>query len=272
MLEWFAGHVIANGIKLHYHRTGGNKPSVVLLHGMTDAGPCWLRLAQALETDYDLIMPDARGHGLSDAPESSYGREDHAADAAGLIDALGLQKPVLIGHSMGAGAAAVAAATYPDKVGGLVLEDPPWRATEVNEAERAAGAAAWRAAMAANKDKTVEELIALCRQQHPNWDETELRPWAESKQQVSPHAAGFAGGARAAWQETARAIRCPGILITADPALGSIVTPEVAAEAVTLWRQGRVVNLPGAGHNIRREQFAPYLQAVRQFLAEYYGR
>ncbi|MCP4687120.1 MAG: alpha/beta hydrolase, partial [Desulfobacterales bacterium] len=108
MSEWFSGEVVANGIKIHYTRTGGDKPPVVLSHGFTDNGLCWTRAAWVLEKDYDVVMYDARGHGLSDAPEAGYSAEDHAADLAGLIQALELKdpRPVLMGHSMGASTAA----------------------------------------------------------------------------------------------------------------------------------------------------------------------
>ena len=82
MSKWTSGDVVANGIKIHYNRTGGDKPPVVLAHGFTDNGLCWTRAAQVLEQDYDVIMYDARGHGFSDAPESGYSTEDHAADLA----------------------------------------------------------------------------------------------------------------------------------------------------------------------------------------------
>ena len=88
MPEWFSGDVVANGLNIHYARTGGDKPALVLSHGATDSGLCWTRVARALEADYDVIMPDARGHGLSDAPPSGYASRDRAADLASLIDAL----------------------------------------------------------------------------------------------------------------------------------------------------------------------------------------
>src|SRR5215472_4808053 len=103
MTEWSSGDVSANGIRIHYHRTGGDKPPLVLNHGATDNGLCWTRLARALEADYDLIMPDARGHGLSEAPASGYGTQERAADLAGLIEALRLDRPAVGGHSMGVG-------------------------------------------------------------------------------------------------------------------------------------------------------------------------
>src|ERR1700694_4237700 len=102
MADWFSGDLAANGIKMHYYRTGGNKPPLVLSHGATDSGLCWTRLARALESDYDVILPDARGPGLSCGPPSGGASSDRAADLAGLIDALGLTRPAVGGHSMGA--------------------------------------------------------------------------------------------------------------------------------------------------------------------------
>ncbi len=271
MSDWKPGDVIANGVKIHYHRTGGDGPRIVLLHGITDNGLCWTRLVRALEADYDCIMVDARGHGLSDAPAEGYGPDDHAADVCGLIAALDLGKPVLIGHSMGASTAAHTAARYPERVGAVVLEDPPWFAEPPIPSDPKAALAEWQAGIAANKARSVDELIALCREQSPTWDEVEWLPWAESKRQVDPRVVGFAGGWARRWQDVARLITCPALLLTADPERGAIVRPEVAREAAGLMRDCRVVHIPGAGHNIRREQFEQFLAAVRGFLREVAG-
>src|ERR1700688_4637663 len=107
MAGWTTGTCEANGIDVHYLRTGGDKPPVVLLHGLMTKGACWTPLAQALEEEYDVIMPDARGHGNSSAPDHGYRYDDLAADVVCLIDVLGLATPVLLGHSMGGMTAAV---------------------------------------------------------------------------------------------------------------------------------------------------------------------
>ena len=125
MPPWQSGDVEANGIRLHYTRTGDAKPPIVLAHGFSDDGLCWTPVAQALAPDYDVIMVDARGHGLSDAPAHGYGPAEHAADLAGAIAALGLRRPAVLGHSMGAGTALALAGMYPDVPGAILLEDPP---------------------------------------------------------------------------------------------------------------------------------------------------
>jgi hypothetical protein len=60
MTNWMSGVCEANGINLHYLRTGGCKPPLVLLHGLTGSGACWIPLARALDGEYDVVMPDAR--------------------------------------------------------------------------------------------------------------------------------------------------------------------------------------------------------------------
>src|SRR5581483_10380975 len=73
-----------------------------------------------------VIALDNRGRGLSDQrPGLSYRLEDYAADAAGVIDALGLEDVVVLGHSMGARIGIVLAAKYPKLVSRLILADPP---------------------------------------------------------------------------------------------------------------------------------------------------
>src|ERR1700730_9201322 len=87
MAGWTTGSREVNGIDVHYLRTGGHKPPIVLLHGLMTNGACWTPLAQALEKDYDVVMPDARGHGNSGAPDHAYLYDDLAADVVSLIDA-----------------------------------------------------------------------------------------------------------------------------------------------------------------------------------------
>ncbi|HND49949.1 MAG TPA: alpha/beta fold hydrolase, partial [Anaerolineales bacterium] len=74
--------VFVNGIKIHYYRTGGNKPPLVLAHGITDDGMCWSPVAEVLAKDFDVVMVDARGHGKSDAPEDGYTLQNLGAELA----------------------------------------------------------------------------------------------------------------------------------------------------------------------------------------------
>jgi pimeloyl-ACP methyl ester carboxylesterase len=221
-----------------------------------------------LERDYDLIMYDARGHGLSEAPQEGYFYADMAADLAGLIQALDLEKPILIGHSMGAATTSVTAANYPHLVRCAILEDPPWRPAHAQAAaeERAVMMKEWRDDIVVKKSQSREQVMALCRADRPTWSEIEYGPWADAKLQVSLNVFQLLSIPPEPWTDIVRRITCPILLITADPELEAIVTPEIAQEAASIWRHGTVAHIGGAGHNIRREQFEKYAQALKAFL------
>jgi len=270
MAAWISADLSLQGVRLHYYRTGGDKPAVVLAHGFSDNGLCWTPVAQALEARYDVVMYDARGHGLSELPEQGTDRDVASADLAGLVRSLGLDKPVLMGHSMGAGTAAGAAARYRELARGVVLEDPGWRTDGFlsSAEERKAWLERTRQEMLRFRAMTREELLVEFRDKYSAWSEAEIGPLADAALQFNPRVAELLGGPRPGWQEVARAIACPALLITADADRGGIVTPEVAAEAAGLLKQGQVVHIPGAGRNIRRDQFGPYMEAVKAFLAQ----
>src|SRR5512135_355426 len=124
MANWSTAICETNGIKMHYTRTGDRKSPLILLHGLTANGLCWSVIAHTLEEEYDVIMPDARGHGKSSVPDYGYRYDDHANDVAGLIKALELSTPILIGHSMGGMTAAVMASRNSKLLHGLILIDP----------------------------------------------------------------------------------------------------------------------------------------------------
>ncbi len=129
-----------NGIELAYERRGkGRHPEpvegapLILLHGHPLDHTIWEALAPLLEDDFDLILPDLRGFGQSAAPRTSYLLTDMAADLLALMDALGLERAVLAGHSMGGYIALAFARAWPQRLAGLALvashvfADPPDR-------------------------------------------------------------------------------------------------------------------------------------------------
>ena len=275
---WVQGDVIANRMRIHYYRTKGDGPPLVLSHGFSDNGMCWLRVAQALEGEYDVIMPDARGHGGSRTRGRAYDDVTRAADLARFAMALGLARSALIGHSMGAATTATAAANYPDLFPCIVLEDPPWfdpdsplgQWSTLPVEERLAQMGAQEGQIEARKSRSLEEIMAEGRAEGPTWDEAELRPWAEAKRQLSPDATEFLRCEWPAWREVIPRLKCPTLLVTGDPERGAIVTPEVAQQAAAMNPLIEVVRLDGAGHNVRREQFERFVEAVTAFLSRHY--
>ncbi|QLH80834.1 alpha/beta fold hydrolase [Halosimplex pelagicum] len=123
--DWTSGYVdVADGVRLHYDRSGGAGPPLVIAHGVFDDGRCRLPLARELADDYDVIVYDARGHGHSDAPESGYDADARAADLIALLEGLGVDDPIFFGHSMGGDTVLAAAADYPDRPRAVVAVDP----------------------------------------------------------------------------------------------------------------------------------------------------
>jgi pimeloyl-ACP methyl ester carboxylesterase len=267
-----SGDISVDDVSIHYYRTGGDKPALVLLHGITDSGRCWPGLVRHLGDDYDMVMVDARGHGLSDAPQSGYSLQEHAADVIGVINALGLHRPVLVGHSMGAMTAMVVATTSPGLVRGLILEDPPLSTQQqFSPVEAKSWMEEARIRITKEQEQTLSALVADRRIQSPFWSEDELMPWALAKHQVSPNVAGISVSLQIPWRSAFSQIVCPILLLTADPDAGARITPELAGKADSLWSDGRVVRIKDAGHNIRRDQFEKYITSLTVFLAEIHG-
>ncbi|WP_434587524.1 alpha/beta fold hydrolase [Streptomyces sp. A5-4] len=117
--------VRANGLRMAY-RTWGDPaaPPVVLLHGRSANSARWAHIAQELAATRRVYALDLRGHGMSDWP-GSYGYAQMRDDVRAFLDAAGLDRVDLVGHSMGGAVAALVAQTYPERVGRLVMEEPP---------------------------------------------------------------------------------------------------------------------------------------------------
>jgi len=100
----------------------GPRP-VLAVHGITANAMCWQAVARALPADWTLHAVDLRGRGHSTALPGPFGFDAHAADLRRAVRALGAEQPVLIGHSLGAYVALLAADTDPGSFGPLVLVD-----------------------------------------------------------------------------------------------------------------------------------------------------
>ncbi len=268
-LSYHEGNVQANGITIHYYRTGGDKPPLVLAHGFTDNGLCWTRVAGALAEDYDLVMVDARGHGKSARAEVPFSSDDQANDLAEVIRALGLERPAVLGHSMGAATTALLAARYPDLPRCILLEDPPWFLGVPPGADDPVENP-WFTWLRTVHTLSHAELVTGCKTDNPGWDDIECTHWAESKQQFDVRVLDYIPGPFAFhWSDMIPRIACPILLITGDSEKrGALVSAETAESILKLARHGQVAHIPEAGHSIHRDQFEPYLTAVKAFLHE----
>lgn len=127
-IEGFAASRIAtNGIELSVHRGGTGAP-LILLHGFPQNHRCWEKIAPSLAEHFDVIVPDLRGYGDSDAPDgvAAYAKREMALDIVGLMDALGLERAHVLGHDRGARVSYRLALDHPTRVDRLgIIEIVP---------------------------------------------------------------------------------------------------------------------------------------------------
>ena len=215
---WTEGYVLSSGIRLHYWRTGGaSKTPLVMAHGSSDDGLCWTNLAKELTGQYDVIMFDARGHGLSDPPKPGDPADAQVEDLAGLIRELKLSRPVVMGHSMGSSSAAWFGAKYPDVARAIVLEDPALvRRPGVGPAPSTAPPEKRRADTLARNNQSEAELVEGCMRGSPKWGLTECEIWAPSKRRHHPDTALVNNAGRPAIKEIFSKITVPVLILKAD--------------------------------------------------------
>jgi len=265
--HWSEGYVMANGIRIHYYRTGGDKPVLILAHGYSDDGLCWVPFALKLEDDFDIIMTDARGHGLSDPGTASDPADVQVEDLAGLINELGLEKPIIMGHSMGSSSAAWFAARYPDVSQAVILEDPrlvPKPAKQTMPEEIAAQQEKRFVETLARNNQSYDELFELCLTNSPNWERLECEYWAVSKMRYHPTTALIRWNDRPSINDLFAQITAPTLILKAD-AQGDL--RQGNEEVAAILENGVLVHVEGAGHCVHRDQKEASMEIVEDFLA-----
>jgi N-formylmaleamate deformylase len=275
MSEYQQGDVKVNGVKIHYYRSKNagraKKQTIILLHGATDDARCWGKTADHLAERYDVIMVDALGHGYSDRLDSAFSYNSHTELTAGLVKALGIVKPIIMGHSMGAGTTSAIAVEYPDLPKAIILEDPGWNiaprpgATAGGTPTNHAQIKAYQTGVA---KMPIEEIKAECRKTNPTWPEYEVETWAASRKLWDTNLFDRMVLNPMPYEEVVTKIQCPTLLIIAEK---GIVSQAAAEKAAKLWKSKspfRWVYIKGAGHSIRRENYPDYIKAVDAFLQE----
>lgn len=242
MTSWSTGVWEGGSAGIHYLRTGGAKPPIVLLHGLMGSGACWTPLARALEAHFDVVMPDLRGHGVSSAPHFGYGYEDHASDIVGLVHALGFSRPFLLGHSMGGMVAAVVARRL--ALHGLVLVDPTFLSPERQRGVRDSDVAEQhRRALGLDKS----ELVAQARARHPRRSLEIVELQAEARLRTRMAAFDVLTPPNPDYREVMRAVDVPTLLVIGD---SPVVTLEMGAELRRMNPRIRIEQIEDAGHGL----------------------
>jgi len=182
---------------------------------------------------------------------------------AGLIKALEIDKPILIGHSMGSGTVALAGATYPDVPRAIIMEDPALAEmlkylTEVNIPE-------WKKLIEADKAMGKQKLMKLARsERHPGWSDFEYDHWAEAKLLVSSNVVDVLrdGGLREPEKIYPRIIVST-LILKAD---ADKKNHQKHIKVAALLPYGKLVHIDGATHLVRLDKPAETERQIRDFL------
>ena len=247
----------------------GGEPATLLLHGVGNYGRYWDAFAAAVAGRLRLVAPDARGHGDSARPNDGYAAADFVADAVAILDGHGIDRALVVGHSMGGYHAAMLAATHPERVRGLVIVDAGPEALPEG-AERARRLSLGRPASFADRAEAEAYLLRTS----PGYDdsvyENRLRwlfradggrlAWRSSAQALSR----IFGGSpdRAGSWARAASITVPTLVVrgTRSPVLAA----EAAERLVAAIPGARLLELE-AGHNVALDRPRELAEAVVSF-------
>lgn len=257
---WQRGACLVNQLQIHFWRSGGTNPPLVALHGLMGSGGCLLPMARMLD-GYDVILPDARGHGESSAPAYGYAYDDLAGDVVGLLGALALEAPVLVGHSMGGLTAAAAARALGSNLAALVLIDPtfisPARQREAFDSDVAAE-------HRKSLDSSRESLLAAARKKHPARSAELIEYLVDARLSTSPNAFEVLTPPNPDWRELVRELCVPTLLLIGER---GVVSPESGAELQATNSLLSIEHLSGAGHGMPYDAPERVASAVSAFLA-----
>lgn len=281
--------VETNGVAYNVRTYGSaDDPAVVMMHGWMGTSHTWRKLAPLLQGDYFVIVPDMRGYGASDKPESGYDAVNLAADIAGLLDHYGEERAHIVGHDMGALVALAFAGTYPQRTLTLTYLDEPlvgYNLDEFTVYREETHGGYWHFGF--NTAPGLAEILIDGREQQfvdwivplmhaPNPDavtEADRRIYADSLR-AENGVAGSVGWYRATF-ETARQLRTLGDAGIAPPIMawgGQFGVPATFEQMAMVSNNVRGGVIENTGHLLPEEAPEFLAREMRTFFAEYAGQ
>lgn len=269
-----------NGVQVHYKTAGSGKPGFVLLHGFGASTFSWREVVPAFAEWGTTVGFDRPGFGLTERPlawtgENPYAAQSQVALTLGLMDSLGIDKAVLVGHSAGGEIALLTALTHPERVAALVLVAPAVGA--------GGGLPAWlRSLLATPQARRLGPL--LVRRIRDQGRTILQQSWHDPRLLTPEVIAGYEIPLRAEnwdrglWEFTLAAgptdvsdrlaeIRVPTLVVTCDD--DRIVPMQRAAELANTVPDAELVVLAACGHLPHEERPQAFLDAVASFLARH---
>ncbi len=267
-------YVSAGGLRLRFRDWGGpGRVPALAFHGFALNAHSWDEVAPALSQRLHLLAFDQRGHGLSERPSdlAQYARDYMVRDIEESVAALGLERPVVIGHSMGGMNSLAFAARNPEKLRALVLVDvgPEVQVDGAQEVIRFVAGPYELDSLDAWVEHTAKYYPWRPRERIRARLEVSLRrtPSGKLAKQYDERfrSAEFGGVAQGEdlWA-LAKNLRAPTLLVHggASPVLSRAMAERFAAEV----RGVRLVTIPGAGHSVAGDKPAAFVEVVNEFL------
>jgi len=240
---------------------GSGDPPILFLHGMACVRQDMDLLIDAFAPEHRCVAFDMRGHGASDIPVDAYSTDDFTSDISLVIDELGLDRPVLVGHSFGGSVSLAFAAAHPDRVRALIMLDSGLRSTSTVGADLNPFYDALRAATPEQYRVIVEDFVRT-RLFDPVDDPAIVRQVSAQMAKLPAHV--FLSMAETVTSfdsaETARQCQVPSLIIqSCQP----FVDPAALATLGANWESARVV---GSGHFIQVLVPDQVVAMIRRFL------
>lgn len=264
--KWFTD----GDLRLHYLDWGNSRVTpMVLLHHHTGNAHYWDFFAQNMRQDYHILAVDRRGCGDS-SWMGSYSLKKYVADLTKLVETLGLNDIVLIGHSMGGITAVIYAAAHPERVARLVIVDigPELSSTGKEQFQR-------RIAGLPAAFNSVEEAVRQMKLIQPYYAEDFIRNLMKYslkcdesgrfifKYDPCLYSAGL-GSLEWMWGDLVK-IACPTLVVHGTES--ELLLPEVARRMVEVLPSGTLVDIERAGHNLPGDNPEAFAAAVSRFLS-----
>ncbi len=240
-------------------------PPLILLHGIGSRGVSWWPVVDRLAERFRLVALDLRGHGDSAKPTAGYRLADYAADLDDLLDALDLDRPRILGHSLGGMVALTWAIDHPERAAAIALEDSALRSGRWS-------LPAFDEWLALNAMSATEAAAAFA-SRYPDWTAEDCARRATS---ITSTARGVFLEMRAMAEvedgtdriAPLATIQSPVLLVYGDLAAGGMVVPEDAERLVATLPHARIARVPGSGHNLHRDHSAAFLSLLVPFLTD----
>jgi pimeloyl-ACP methyl ester carboxylesterase len=249
--------VNANGIKLYYESFGRGS-SLIFLHGSMGTGKAWKPYVPILSNDFNIILPDVRGHGKTVNPSKEIDLHLIADDIAGLIDALKLEKPFLCGWSMGGDVSLDIAMRYPERVSGLIVGGVTHRISETYFASlKAMGLEGPGRINFELAEKNIPELINLWKIEH-------VQSPSHWKELVTQLSFGMLNPTLPAGDDLKR-ITVPTLIVWGDR--DQFLPIENAVELYRLIPNAQFAVVPNADHFVSRTKVRLFAEFVKEFVS-----